>query len=40
MKEPTDIGFNRTGIGTSPIDSKELIQGAEQSVPSSPGDEV
>ena len=23
MKKPTDIGLNRTGIGTSPIDSKD-----------------
>jgi hypothetical protein len=39
MKEPTEMGLNRTGIGTSPIDSKELEQGAEESIPSSPGDE-
>ena len=39
MKEPTDIGMNRTGIGTSPLDSKELIEAAEATVPSAEGDE-
>jgi hypothetical protein len=39
MKEATDFGLNRTGIGMSPIDSKALIEGAEQSTPSSTGDE-
>lgn len=38
MKESTDFGINRTGIGMSPIDSRELIDGAEKSTPSSPGD--
>jgi rubrerythrin len=40
MKEPTDMGMNRTGVGTSPIDSKELIEGARESQPSSLGDET
>lgn len=29
MHKPTDIGPNRTGIATSPIDSKRLMQGAQ-----------
>src|SRR5205807_1933891 len=33
VKKPTDIGLNRTGIGTSPIDSKEMIEGARQGTP-------
>lgn len=37
MKETTDFGMNRTGIGMSPIDSKELIEGSEKSTPSSAG---
>src|SRR5688572_12653561 len=36
---PTDVGMNRTGIATSPIDSAELIQGAEKYLPSSLGSE-
>jgi rubrerythrin len=38
MNESTDIGLNRTGIQTSPLLSKELIEGARDSKPSSPGD--
>jgi rubrerythrin len=30
MKKPTDIGKNRTGIATSPFDSKDTVQGAKQ----------
>jgi hypothetical protein len=30
MHKPTDIGPNRTGIGTSPIDSKRTMQGAAE----------
>jgi rubrerythrin len=30
--QPTSIGSNRTGIATSPIDSKKLIEGAEEAV--------
>jgi rubrerythrin len=30
MHKPTDIGANRTGIKTSPIDSKRTIQGAAE----------
>jgi hypothetical protein len=29
MHKPTDTGMNRTGIATSPIDSKRTIEGAE-----------
>jgi tRNA isopentenyl-2-thiomethyl-A-37 hydroxylase MiaE len=39
MKNPTDIGLNRTGIGVSPVHAKELIEGAAATVPSSLGDE-
>ncbi len=38
MKEPTGYGMNRTGIGTSPIDAKELIDASEAAVPSAEGD--
>lgn len=31
MNKPTDIGMNRTGIATSPVDSRRTIEGAEQS---------
>lgn len=34
-----DVGMNKTGIGTSPILSKELLKGAEEGKFSSPGDE-
>ncbi|UQA58289.1 ferritin-like domain-containing protein [Polyangium aurulentum] len=40
MKEPTDMGLNRTGIGTSPIDSKDLLEGAKECQPTSLGDET
>ena len=30
MKKPTDTGMNHTGIATSPVDSRRLIEGAEQ----------
>ncbi|MBA3539851.1 MAG: ferritin-like domain-containing protein [Deltaproteobacteria bacterium] len=30
MHKPTDIGTNRTGIGTSPLDSRQTIKGAEE----------
>jgi ferritin-like protein len=41
MKKTTsDVGLNRTGIQTSPIDSKEAIEGARAGLPSSPGTEV
>ncbi|HEX2573324.1 MAG TPA: ferritin-like domain-containing protein [Polyangia bacterium] len=33
MKKPTDIGFNRTGISLSPIDSKLVIEGAVAGTP-------
>jgi ferritin-like protein len=34
MKKPTDMGTNRSGIGTSPVDSKRLMEGAVEGVPS------
>ncbi|MDY7225908.1 ferritin-like domain-containing protein [Hyalangium rubrum] len=41
MKKTTsDVGLNRTGIQTSPIESKEAIQGALEGLPSSPGSEL
>lgn len=41
MKKTTsDVGLNRTGIQTSPIDSKEAIEGAKQGLPSSMGSEA
>lgn len=39
MKEPTDMGMNRTGLGTSPFDGKELVAHARESQPTSLGDE-
>jgi rubrerythrin len=33
MSKPTDIGPNRTGIKTSPVESKRMVDGAEQYVP-------
>jgi tRNA isopentenyl-2-thiomethyl-A-37 hydroxylase MiaE len=39
MKKAEDIGTNRTGIATSPIDGPQVISGAEQGSPSTPGDE-
>jgi bacterioferritin (cytochrome b1) len=39
MKSATDMGMNRTGIGISPVHSKELIEGAQAGAPSSVGDE-
>ena len=30
MTRPTDTGMNRTGIATSPVDSRRTIEGAEQ----------
>jgi rubrerythrin len=39
VKEPTDLGMNRTGIGTSPIDSKEMAKTAEECTLAPPGDE-
>jgi hypothetical protein len=39
-KASSDVGLNRTGIQTSPIDSKEAIEGAKQGLPSSLGSEA
>jgi len=39
-KKNTDLGMNRTGIGMSPIDSKNLLKDIELVPPSSPGDET
>ena len=33
MKKPTDIGLNRTGIATSPVDSKLVVEGAAEATP-------
>lgn len=38
MNLVTQTGMNRTGLGMSPIDGAELVQGASSSVSSSPGD--
>jgi rubrerythrin len=38
MHKPTDIGPNRTGIATSPIDSKRTIQGAADADTTGVGD--
>lgn len=37
-KSPTDIGMNRTGIQTSPIESKKMIDSSTSGKPSSTGD--
>jgi rubrerythrin len=39
MKTPSDVGMNRTGLLTHPLNAKEMVKGAEEGVPSSPGDE-
>lgn len=39
MKQPTDLGMNRTGVEMSPIDVQELLVGARTAQPSSEGDE-
>ncbi|HEX2056570.1 MAG TPA: hypothetical protein VHF07_08750, partial [Nitrospiraceae bacterium] len=39
MKKPTDSGMNRTGVDMSPIDVNELLNGVNESRPSSQGDE-
>lgn len=38
-KDPTEMGTNRTGIATSPIDSKAMIDSAKSANPTSQGDE-
>lgn len=38
MKDPTDIGMNRTGIQSSPLHSKTMIQSSAAGTPSTPGD--
>lgn len=38
MTKPTDLGRNRTGIATSPIDSRRLVEAAEATEPP-PGDD-
>jgi rubrerythrin len=38
VEKPTDIGMNRTGIKTSPIESKKTIEGALESKLVDPGD--
>jgi hypothetical protein len=39
VKTPSDLGFNRTGIGTSPVDARALVQGAREGA-RSPGDDA
>lgn len=36
-EDKSTMGMNRTGIGTSPIDSKELIEAANRGLPTSAG---
>jgi rubrerythrin len=33
MKKPTDMGRNRTGVAASPVDAKQLVEGAADGVP-------
>jgi rubrerythrin len=40
MKNTIEIGKNRTGIDLSPVDKQLLIEGAEESLPSTEGDET
>ncbi len=40
MEKQTSLGMNRTGIDMSPIDSKNMIEEAEKTLPSSTGDET
>src|SRR4051794_12973290 len=37
MKDPIDTGMNRTGIATSPIDSRRTLEGADVGVVSGDG---
>lgn len=37
MNTDKELGLNRTGIGMSPLDSKEVIDAAEEATPSSSG---
>jgi rubrerythrin len=37
-RKASEMGMNRTGIKTSPVNSKKAIEGAEKAPPSSPGD--
>jgi rubrerythrin len=36
VKKPTDIGSNRTGIKTSPIDGRRTVEGAEEDTTAAP----
>ncbi|WP_394823197.1 ferritin-like domain-containing protein [Pendulispora albinea] len=38
MKDVMGMGTNRTGLGTSPIDAKAIVESAEEGVPVAPGD--
>lgn len=40
MKSTIEVGMNRTGIATSPVDAKELAEAAEATTPSAPGNEL
>ncbi|ATB30649.1 ferritin-like domain-containing protein [Melittangium boletus] len=37
-RKASELGLNRTGIKTSPVNSKEAIEASMKAVPSSPGD--
>ncbi len=37
-RKTSELGLNRTGIKTSPVRGKEIVEASEQSIPSSPGD--
>lgn len=40
MKRPTDLGMNKSGIDMSPEDGKDMIQGAEEAMYRSDGNEL
>lgn len=40
MKHPATSGMNRTGLDMSPIDMRDLLEGARHAPPSSEGDET
>jgi rubrerythrin len=39
MKNDVEIGMNKTGVGTSPIDAPQTIAEAERTNPTAPGDD-
>ncbi len=40
MNSVTEMGMNRTGMATSPVDGKALVEGAREGEPTSVGDEL